>query len=54
VKKLRGAVTFKRGGPLKIQPLDFNGYPRGESMASSAGREFGLAPETIYYLLTRS
>lgn len=48
VKKLSGTVNFKR--PVEIQALDFNGYPVGEK---TKGAKLGLAPETIYYLLTR-
>jgi hypothetical protein len=48
VKKLSGTVNFKR--PVEIQTLDFNGYPVGEK---TKGAKLTLAPETIYYLLTR-
>ncbi|HAB19789.1 MAG TPA: hypothetical protein DCE44_25565, partial [Verrucomicrobiales bacterium] len=51
VKKLQGTVTFKAAGGLRIQPLDFNGYPKGDSIR---GAELSLAPETIYYLVTRA
>ncbi len=51
VSRLQGMVRFKSGGGLQIQPLDFNGYPKGESIA---GGELTLAPETIYYLVSRS
>lgn len=50
VKALRGVVKFKNGASLDSQPLDFNGYPAGPS---SRGGDLKLAPETIYYLLTR-
>ena len=50
VKALQGLVVFRGTGPLQIQPLDFNGYPTG---ATSHGAELKLAPETIYYLVTR-
>ena len=50
VKKLQGTVKFKSGSALQIQPLDFHGYARGESIR---GSELQLAPETIYYLVTR-
>ena len=49
VKSLAGTVRFKSGA-VTIQPLDFNGYPRG---ASTRGAELKLEPETIYYLVTR-
>lgn len=48
VKKLSGTVKFKTN--VKIQPLDFNGYPAGEKQT---GAEIKLAPATIYYLITR-
>lgn len=50
VKKLRGTVNFKSGSDPRIQPLDFHGYPGGVSIR---GAELELAPETIYYLVTR-
>jgi hypothetical protein len=50
VKKLQGTVKFKSASGLQIQPLDFHGYPKGESIR---GAELQLAPETIYYLVTR-
>lgn len=50
VKALQGLVIFKRSGALRIQPLDFNGYPIGKA---SNGTELTLAPEIIYYLVTR-
>jgi hypothetical protein len=51
VKKLQGAVTFKTGAPLQIQPLDFNGYATG---TASRSNQVSLAPDTIYYVLTRA
>jgi hypothetical protein len=48
VKRISGAVKLKR--PAQIQALDFNGYAMGEK---KTGAEIQLAPETIYYLLTR-
>jgi hypothetical protein len=51
VKALQGTVTFTTGGPVQFQPLDFNGYPAG---AVSQGAELKLAPQTIYYLVTRT
>ena len=48
VKKLEGSVTFKAA--MQIQPLDFNGYPDGPAMH---GAELKLAPQTLYYLVTR-
>ena len=50
VKKLQGTVRFKSSRGLQIQPLDFHGYPKGELIR---GAELQLAPETIYYLVTR-
>ncbi len=50
VKNLQGAVKFTGGTALKIQPLDFNGYPSGLAQSTT---ELTLAPATIYYLLTR-
>lgn len=50
VKKLQGTVKFKSASGLQILPLDFHGYPKGELMR---GAELQLAPETIYYLVTR-
>ena len=51
VKKLQGTVKFKSGSGRQIQPLDFQGYPKGELLR---GDELHLAPETIYYLVTRA
>jgi hypothetical protein len=51
VKKLHGMVRFKPGRGLQIQPLDFNGHPVGDVIRDA---EFKLAPETIYYLVTRA
>lgn len=48
VKNIDGKVTFKN--EVKIQPLDFNGYPVGEKKTDV---EINLAHATIYYLLTR-
>lgn len=48
VKKLEGTVEFKTA--VKIQPLDFNGYPSG---AAQTEAKLNLAPATIYYLITR-
>ena len=50
VKTLQGSVKFKTGGPREFQPLDFNGYPAG---TASRGTELQLAPQTLYYLVTR-
>jgi hypothetical protein len=49
VKDLQGLIQFK-GGEVQVQPLDFNGYPKG---AAFRGAELKLAPEVIYYLVTR-
>ena len=43
-----GTVRFKSA--VKIQPLDFNGYPTG---TPTTGTELKLAPKTVYYLVTR-
>jgi len=51
VRKLQGTLKFKSGSGLRIQPLDFHGYPKGELRR---GAELELAPETIYYLVTRA
>ena len=51
VKKLQGMLKFKSGDGLQTQPLDFNGYPKGEPIR---GAELKLGPETVYYLLTRA
>jgi hypothetical protein len=48
VKELSGTVRFKSA--VKIQPLDFNGYPAG---AATTGTELKLSPQTVYYLVTR-
>jgi hypothetical protein len=48
VKALQGKVRLRN--EVKIQPLDFNGYPAGMSTSSS---EVKLAPNVIYYLLSR-
>jgi hypothetical protein len=48
VKKLSGTVNFKRA--VEIQELDFDGHPVGEK---TKGAKLTLAPEAIYYLLTR-
>jgi hypothetical protein len=46
-----GTVTFKRAdaAALRIQPLDFNGYPAGEALKGPVLR---LLPGTAYYLVT--
>ncbi|MBL9173971.1 MAG: hypothetical protein JNL10_10595 [Verrucomicrobiales bacterium] len=51
VKSLQGTVTFKTADRLRIQPLDFNGYPKGEALL---GTTLTLSPETLYYLVTRA
>jgi hypothetical protein len=50
VKNLQGLLHFRNPRGLHIQPLDFNGYAKG---AAATGNSLTLAPETIYYLLTR-
>jgi hypothetical protein len=44
-------VKFRGGSVPQIQPLDFNGYPSG---TVSSSPELKLAPQTIYYLVTRA
>jgi len=48
VKELSGTVSF--GSAVRVQPLDFNGYPSGSASSSS---ELKLAAKTVYYLITR-
>jgi len=48
VKNIEGTVRLKK--PATIQPLDFNGYGKGPPGVAA---ELKLAPQTIYYLLTR-
>ena len=50
VKNLQGYLRFRNPRGLQIQPLDFNGYPDGPA---KSGGELTLAPNTMYYLLTR-
>jgi hypothetical protein len=50
VKKIKGEVSFKSGQPVKITPLDFNGFPAGKQLSTA---ELTLLPETIYYLVTK-
>jgi len=51
VKDLRGTVRFASGTSLLIQPLDLHGYPKGAPLRDA---ELALAPDTIYYLITRA
>jgi hypothetical protein len=53
VRNLSGTVRFKRpdAGALKIQPLDFNGYPLGPPSAATG--DLQLQRSTMYYLITR-
>ena len=51
VRKLQGVVEFKTTDRLSIQPLNFNGYPKGDA---TDGTSLTLAPETLYYLVTRA
>jgi hypothetical protein len=51
VKNLHGSVRFHSVRGLAIQPLDFNGYPKG---AATHDGELKLAPDTLYYLVTRT
>jgi hypothetical protein len=48
VKNVEGSIAFKN--EVKIQPLDFNGYPKGEAASTKLLK---LQPQTIYYLITR-
>ncbi|MDB5173192.1 MAG: hypothetical protein JWN51_1965 [Phycisphaerales bacterium] len=52
VKELGGVVKLKRAdaAKLKVTALDFNGYPTKQV---SAADEIKLAPQTVYYLITR-
>lgn len=52
VRQLGGTIHFKgqETGTLTIQPLDLNGYPKGEALR---GPQLQLEPQTIYYLVTR-
>jgi hypothetical protein len=50
VKALIGSLKFKNSNGLQIQPLDFNGYPKG---TARQGPELRLEPDTLYYLVTR-
>jgi hypothetical protein len=52
VKDLTGTVHFKRetAKPLRIQPLDYNGYPAGQSVINQTVK---LETGTLYYLITR-
>jgi hypothetical protein len=49
VKKVAGELRFKK--PVKVQPLDFNGYEKGLEQTSAPNLK--LQPDTLYYLLTR-
>ena len=51
VKHLQGSVRFRSARGLAIQPLDLNGYPKG---AATHDGQLELAPDTVYYLVTRS
>jgi hypothetical protein len=50
-RNAEGTVAFKRANAdtLRIQPLDFNGYPAGEALK---GPVLQLQPGTAYYLIT--
>jgi hypothetical protein len=48
VKNIEGKIEFRNA--VQVQPLDFNGYPAGQNKTDAT---VTLAPETIYYLLTR-
>jgi hypothetical protein len=52
VKNLDGKIRFKRANAksLRIQPLDFNGYPAGPLQTNDV---IALDPATIYYSITR-
>lgn len=50
VKSLSGTVLFRSASGLAIQPLDLNGYTKG---AASHAAELALAPDTVYYLVSR-
>ena len=46
----RSTGLGRRLKSAQVQRLDFNGYPDGNAVTTS---EVNLAPDTIYYLLTR-
>jgi hypothetical protein len=52
VKELTGTVKLNRpdAAKLKVTALYFNGYPTGKVETAS---EIKLAPQTVYYLITR-
>ena len=52
MKQLRGTVSFKRpdAAQLKVTALDSNGYPVAPLGAAD---EIKLAPDTIYYLISK-
>lgn len=49
VREIAGQVTF--AGPVRVTPLDFNGYARGT--AREAGPLLGLETGTMHYLVER-
>jgi hypothetical protein len=51
VKEISGRVELKNKKDLRITPLDFNGYSKGEAQNAT---EMTLQPQTIYYLVTRN
>lgn len=48
IKAITGEVELAKSG--RVQRLDYNGYPQGNSTTAS---RINLAPETIYYLISR-
>jgi hypothetical protein len=48
IKSMSGKVELAKSA--QIQRVDFNGYPNGDTVTAS---QVNLAPDTIYYLLTR-
>jgi hypothetical protein len=51
-REIRGTVAFSRSdaAKLRVTPLDFNGYPVGNS---ATGDEIKLQPGTLYYLIQK-
>jgi hypothetical protein len=51
-QEIRGTVQFSRpdAAQLKVQPLDFDGYPVGDA---TTGPTLKLLPDRLYYLITK-
>lgn len=52
VKRLEGTVTFKSKRPLICQPLDLQGYPKGEAEPLDSSGGLSLRPDVIYYFIS--